>query len=162
MFGLARPQADAARMETKEFIELTIGALMPRPESPRISDLSFDDANRVIKALGGEPFTAYGKSRRTINYRKQAAGVKSIETDAQLKLIRNLAAERNMTDSGLEKLATRMHLPWPPNTTEQGNKITEALKAMNKREPKNNVRAFPTGTQAPSPATADPKFRRVA
>lgn len=139
MFGLAKPKADASRMDVKNYLENVAEVLTADYENEidgkeHLSDLTFDEANKVIKWLGGDPFPTYGHSRRMENYRKQAAGVKSIETDAQLKLIRELAAQRNIGDDGLGRLATRMRLPWPPNTTEQGNKLTEALKAMIARD----------------------------
>lgn len=171
MFGLAAPKAKLAGHETKDFIEAQVHAVT-LSKKDRISELTFDEANDVIVALGGDPIrlfvgaparasrsgVTFGTSKRTENYRKQAAGIKTIETDAHLKKIHELAAVRGMSDEGLQSLAGRMNTPWPPQTTEQGNRIVEALKAMNKRD---GLVQFPkvrstTGDQ-PSPT-----FRRVA
>lgn len=153
MFGLAKPFAEVSGRDTKEYIEEVVFCQIER--NPNMSDLTFDEANKVIIALGGEPFRAYGNSKRNENYKKQQAGVKSIETDNHLNFIDELARLRGMTPEGVEKLATRMRLPWPPRTTAEGNKIVEALKAMNKRD---GLSHSATGTQE----SAEPKFRRVA
>ncbi len=103
----------------------------------RLSLLSFDEANQMITHLGGEAFPASGSPtvpKRTENYRKQKAGISTIETDKQLKAIKDMARQRNMTEQGITSLAKRMNLPWPPITTAQANKIFEALKSMNKRD----------------------------
>jgi hypothetical protein len=157
MFGLAKPKADAAGYEVKDFIEATVLAVT-LSKKHRISELTFDEANDVIQALGGDPIRSYGNSKRAENYRKQQAGVKSIETDAHLNLIQDLARVRNMSANGLERMAVRMIGHWPPRTTAEGNKIVEALKAMNKRD---GLVAFPK-----QPSTVEdqpsPSFRRVA
>jgi len=168
IFGLAAPKAVLAGYPSaQEYIEVMI--IENIPDNPRISQLTFDQANSIIKALGGDPFTAYGHSRRTENYRKQAAGIKTIETEAHLTKIREPAAGRGMSADGIAKLATRMRLPWPPSTTEQGNKLVEALKAMNARDAESNVKQFPTGVRTGngsdrvrSTEQAEPAFRRVA
>ncbi len=101
----------------------------------RLSLLSFDQANAMIVHLGGEAFPGQGHvAARTANYRKQKAGVKSIETGRHLKLIRDLAAKRNMSEAGLASLCMRIIKKKAPVTTAQGNKIVEALKAMNARD----------------------------
>ena len=110
MFGLARKPADAARIPVKEYLE-EIAAGVTRGEIERLSELSFDQANDVIARLGGTPFSKKGLSKRTENYRKQAAGIKTIETDAHVEFIRKHAERRNMTEEGIAKLAARMNLP---------------------------------------------------
>lgn len=158
LFGLARQPADAEGIPVKEYLEALAAELLPRlSKLPRLSELTFDEANAMIVRLGGTAFSKYGQSRRTENYRKQQAGIKSIETDNHLNFIDELARLRNMSPEGLAKLASRMHVPWPPRTTEQGNKIVEALKAMNKRD----------GLSANSRDSQDspdsqPGFRRIA
>ena len=101
----------------------------------RLSALSFDQANAMIRHLGGDPFPAPGVTPiRTANHRRQKAGVKQIETRKHLDMIDELAKLRNMTPEGLEKLCRRMIKKPRPATTQEGNKIVEALKAMNKRD----------------------------
>src|SRR5947209_8535594 len=96
IFGLARTQAELRGVTTKEQIEEVIFVTIDR--NPRISELTFDEANKVIKQLGGDAFANYGHSKRTENYRKQSAGIKTVETEAHVKKIRDLAAQRNMSD----------------------------------------------------------------
>ena len=108
----------------------------------RLSHLSFRHANVIIVRLGGEAFGAgtFGRRkqapRRTENYRRQKAGVKQIAQPAHLDLMYSLAAGRGMSSDGLERMGRRMlRGVWPPRTTEETNKIVEALKAMNARDP---------------------------
>jgi hypothetical protein len=102
----------------------------------RLSLLSFGEANAMIRRLGGEPFPAMAAltPRRTVNYRRQQAGVQQIAQPQHLKLMRDLAAGRNMTDAGLQSMGLRMLKHWPPHTTDETNKIIEAIKAMNARD----------------------------
>lgn len=161
IFGLAKQRSDAADMDVKEYLEDVIRALTD-DRVASVSKLSFEEANDAIRVLGGTPISGYGQSKRSENYRKQKAGIKTIETDAHLTKIRDLAALRNMGDEGIAKLAERMHLPWPPNTTEQGNKLVEALKSMNQRD---GLISFPVRTASGSDrvsSTPEPSFRRVA
>jgi hypothetical protein len=44
----------------------------------RMGQLSFDEANKIIHRLGGEPFSGNGQPRRTTNYQRQQAGVQQI------------------------------------------------------------------------------------
>ncbi len=132
LFGLARTPADAAGIPVKEFLEEIAFSVTRKPK--RLSELTFAEANDMIVRLGGTAFAKYGHSKRSENLRKQAAGIKSIETPKHLYFIDELARLRNMTPEGLERMGTRMLKHWPPRTTEDGNKIIEALKAMNKRD----------------------------
>lgn len=101
----------------------------------RLSLLTFDQANAMIEHLGGEAFPGTGHvAARTANYRKQKAGIKTVETNRHLRLIADLAAKRNMSEAGLAKLCMRVIKRPSPATTAQGNKIVEALKAMNRRD----------------------------
>lgn len=171
LFGLAAKPASAAGCKPHDYLS-ELASDVTRGRTASLAALSFDEANAMIVRLGGDPITSRPFSKRTENYRKQKAGVKSIETSAQIEFIREIAGLRNMSEEGIGKLAAKMHLPWPPNTTEQGNKICEAIKAMNRRD---NLVAFPvrTGsgsdrvskTQNQKPKTtapAEPSFRRVA
>lgn len=160
LFGLAAPKAAAAGMETKEFLEDL--ALSTTRRTQQLSELNFDEANDMIKALGGVPFQLFTRSKRTENYRKQVAGVKTIETDAQLKLIDELAAMRGWSAESLAKFCQRVIKKDSPTTTDEGNKITEGLKAMNRRD---GLISFPKSTASTTSTkstSTEPKFRRVA
>lgn len=146
MFGLAKPKAELAGLDTKEYLEDLAGK--------RLSELTFDEANIQIEKLGGTAFRAYGNSKRNENHKKQEAGVKSIETVSHIEFIRKLAEKRGIGESGLESLASRMRLPWPTQTTEQGNKIAEAIKSMIKRDAEKAAQS--------EAVVAEPAFRRVA
>lgn len=157
MFGLAKPKAEAARMDTHEYLA-DVALIQTERRTSSLAELTFDEANKCIRSLGGDPLSRRGISKRTENYRKQQAGVKSIETENHLNFIDELARLRGMTPEGVEKLATRMHVPWPPRTTEQGNKIVEALKAMNKRDGLTQSQRSKVKSQSQN----EPMFRRVA
>lgn len=100
----------------------------------KLSLLSFDEANELIRNLGGDPFS-HGTPRRTVNYHRQQAGVQQIAQGSQLELMRSLASGRGITDEGLANLCRRMLKgKASPRTTAETNKIIEALKAMNARD----------------------------
>lgn len=157
MFGLAKERSALAGLETKDYLA-GVAFAVTRERTASLSELTFDEANACIVRLGGEAFRAYGNSKRNENYKKQEAGIKTVETELHVIAIREAAALRNMGEDGLTSLATRMRLPWPPHTTEQGNKVFEAVKAMNKRD---NIIAFPKSAAAAADST-QPSFRRVA
>jgi hypothetical protein len=102
----------------------------------RLSLLSFDEANELIKQLGGDPFTTSGSPtpRRTENYRRQQAGVKQIAQQNHLQLMKDLAVGRGITAEGLRNLCRKMIKHPEPLTTSETNSIIEALKAMNARD----------------------------
>lgn len=129
IFGLGKGLGFAKEDLEQMAAELTDGRV------ERLSLLSFEQANAMISHLGGDPFPVSGPVPvRTANYRRQKAGVKQIETAKQLNLIDELARLRNMTPEGLERLCLRMIRKPRPATTAEGNKIVEALKAMNRRD----------------------------
>jgi hypothetical protein len=99
----------------------------------RMGQISFDEANKIIHRLGGEPFRT-GPARRTVNYQRQQAGVAQIAQPIHLEKMSNLARARCMTLEGLERLGRRMIKHWPPRTTSETNKIIEAIKAMDARD----------------------------
>lgn len=99
----------------------------------RLGQISFDEANKIIHRLGGEPFRS-SQSRRTTNYQRQQAGVDQIAQPAQLRLMIKLAQGRNWSDETLEKFCLRLIKSPRPRTTAETNKIIEALKAMNRRD----------------------------
>lgn len=106
----------------------------------RLSQLSFDEANAMISRLGGDPFTRSYVPRRTENYRRQQAGVKQIAQSRHLNLMNDLARGRGISEEGLRNLCRRMLGHYRPLTTDETNKIIEAIKAMNARDAKNAKR----------------------
>ena len=103
----------------------------------RLSELTFDEANTLIVRLGGEAFPAPGHvAKRTENYRKQKANVKTLVTGRQLRMMKDLADKRNMSQIGLASLCMRIIKRSAPTTTAQCNKVIEALKSMNARDSK--------------------------
>jgi hypothetical protein len=96
-----------------------------------ISALSRHDADKVIGRLGGTPLTT---PRRTVQHRRQRAGVPQLATPAHLDLMHSLARRRGMADSDLEQLSVRQCGHYPPRTTAETNSVIEALKSMNRRD----------------------------
>lgn len=100
------------------------------------SQLSFDEANDVIERLGGEPLPASAPlSQRSQQLRRQKAGVKQIVSAAQLDLMLTLWRVRpGRTAEGLKTLCRRVNRGIDsPRTTEECNRLIEAIKSMNKR-----------------------------
>jgi len=153
MFGLAKPKAELAGMDTKNYLE-NVADVLTDGLVASLKELTFDEANKIVVWLGGTAFSTYGNSKRNENHKKQEAGVKSIETVSHIEFIRKLAEKRGIGESGLESLASRMRLPWPTQTTEQGNKIAEAIKSMIKRDAEKAAQS--------EAVVAEPAFRRVA
>ena len=129
IFGLAKKHDLDFDDEARSFY----AAEVSKSRVTHLSQLSFDEANALIKQLGGDPFRS-ATPRRTQNYHRQQAGVPQIAQRDHLKLMRDLADSRNMSESGLESLGQRILHHWPPRTTKETNKIVEALKAMNARD----------------------------
>lgn len=104
----------------------------------RLSALTFDEANGMITRLGGDAFPspAGPAPRRTQNYRKQKQQIKTIVTPAQLdKLDRLWFKYGHRTLSGLEAICKRVNRgAKTPRTTEECNRVIEAVKSMNARE----------------------------
>lgn len=116
----------------------TLAGEVTKGKTQRTSELTFRQANQVIEKLGGQPLPDYGKTpRRTQNYRRRNAGItakSTVPTELQIAHIRTLAEKRNMSEEGLERLATRMNINWPPKTCAGAQGLTEALKSMIKRD----------------------------
>lgn len=130
IFGLAKKRGIELDGDTKAGFAVTASA----GRTDRFSLLSFDEANVIIKNLGGDPYTIQ-PPRRTVNYHRQQAGVQQIAQAAHLNLMRDLAAGRGISDEGLKNLCRRMLKGKDaPRTTADTNKIVEALKAMNARD----------------------------
>lgn len=101
-----------------------------------IRALTRNQADDVIESLGGTPSFRDKAStpRRTIQYRRQSAGVTTLATQEHLEKMRSLANGRGITAEGLKSLCRRMIKRDVPLSTKDTNKIIEALKAMNKRD----------------------------
>ncbi len=160
LFGLAKPKAELAGMNTKEYLEELRGQIT-RGRTMSLSTLTFEEANFMIEVLGGTPFSLFTRSKRTENYRKQVAGIKTIETDAHLKKIEDLAAQLGWDADRLRGFCQRQVKKDSPATTEDGNKVLEGLKAMNRRD---GLLAFKTSETSETAQTtaSEPSFRRVA
>lgn len=103
------------------------------------SEMSFDEANRMIHKLGGQPFTAApehnGKSRRAVNYQNQKAGVKTIVSPTHIDLMNRLWRLREgRTPEGLIALSQKIIKKDRPATSTECNKVIEAIKSMNRRD----------------------------
>lgn len=95
-----------------------------------LSILTYAQAQKVIERLKGRSFAP----RRTLQYRRQRAGIKQVVQESQLRLIAELAAQRHWTVDTLSKFCERQCKHPRPRTTDDANKVIEALKSMNKRE----------------------------
>lgn len=93
-------------------------------------DLTFAEAEASIAALKGKDFIP----RRTLQYRRQRAGIQQMITAEHKQLIAALATERNWTPQTLVNFCERQCGHHPLRTTKDANKVIEALKAMNKRD----------------------------
>lgn len=163
LFGLASKPASAAGATPHDYLS-KLASDVTRGRTSSLAALSFDEANAMIVKLGGDTITSRSVSKRTENYRKQKAGIETIVTDAHLKKIDELAAMRSWSSETLAKFCRRVIKKDAPTTAHEANKITEGLKAMNRRD---NIVAFPsTGERASvrvsESAKSEPKFRRVA
>jgi hypothetical protein len=96
-----------------------------------IKSLTWAEAQRVIEKLKGQQFVP----TRTLQYRRAKQGIKQVVQDGQLKLIAELASQRQgWTAASLVKFCNRQCGHHPLRTTEDANKVIEALKDMNRRE----------------------------
>ncbi|PYS69309.1 MAG: hypothetical protein DMF69_17400 [Acidobacteria bacterium] len=96
-----------------------------------IKSLTFAQAEAVIQKLKGKSFVPL----RTLQYRRQSAGIKQVVQEGQLKLIADLASQREgWTAETLVNFCKRQCGHHPLRTTEDANKVIEALKSMNQRE----------------------------
>ena len=117
------------RLDVEEKALLVGEASGGRTESS--AKLTRQEANRLIERLGGSPPQL---SRRTEQLRRQEAGVKQIATPKQrayMYKLWNRFSHRRL--SGLDKLCRRTIKRRRPQTTEQANKVIEAIKSMNLR-----------------------------
>lgn len=95
-----------------------------------VGQLTFAEAERVIQRLKGQGFVP----RRTLQYRRQKAGVQQLISQEQVTLIAELASQRNWSAETLSEFCRRQCKRARPRTTSDANKVIEALKAMNRRD----------------------------
>lgn len=119
--------ANAAGLDHDELRDL-VADVTRRTRS--IADLNYAEAEKVIQRLKGEGFVP----RRTLQYRRQRAGVQQIITQEQEQLIAELASQRHWPAQTLIDFCKRQCKHYPLRTTQDANKVVEALKAMNRRE----------------------------
>lgn len=130
IFKLAKKRGIEMDDDTRADFAVTVS----KGRTDRISLLTFDEANDLIRHLGGEPVLSSATPRRTVNYHRQQAGVQQIAQKEHLDLMYRLADRRNMTIAGLTSLANKIIKHFPPRTTTETNKVIEAIKAMNRRD----------------------------
>lgn len=95
-----------------------------------IKELTHAEAQKVIQRLKGNSFVPL----RTLQHRRQRAGIQQIVTDEQHTLIAELASQRNWTPETLRNFCGRQCKRDRPLTTVDANKVIEALKSMNRRD----------------------------
>lgn len=95
-----------------------------------LRELSYSEAEKLIQRLKGQSFVPL----RTLQHRRAKAGVKVMVQQTQLDLIAQLAAQRQWTNYTLTAFCLKVCKRGRPATTNEANKIIEALKAMNRRD----------------------------
>ncbi len=95
-----------------------------------VRELTRSEADAVLQKLKANQFIPL----RTLQYRRRKQGVKQLASKAQLKLIAELASQRGWTPEGLASFCKKVCGHATPRTTEEAGKVTEGLKAMNRRE----------------------------
>jgi hypothetical protein len=129
IYGLGREK----RMDNDELHQFVLSRLplnSAARKSGSFADLTFAEAQRAIAALKGNDFVPL----RTLQYRRQKAGIKQMVQKSQLDLIVELATQRNWTADTLEGFCLTVCKHKKPRTTADANKVIEGLKAMNRRD----------------------------
>lgn len=135
MFGLAN-KAGLTHEDLKDW-----AAEVSNGRTDRTSKLYTNECQMIIDRLNKvvNPQTP----QRTINWRKQQNGVKTIATATHIDYLRMLARARGMTEDGLKSLCKKMLRDAAgnpldfPRTAQECNKVIEAIKAMNRRDKQN-------------------------
>jgi hypothetical protein len=100
----------------------------------RVSDLTFRDAETLIKLLESKLPKKSEYAPRTIQYKRQQKGLLSEVTPTHLDEMRRLwRLVEGRTPEGLQALTRRIIRFSTPRTSSECNKVIEAIKAMNKR-----------------------------
>jgi hypothetical protein len=94
-----------------------------------VKALTYIEAQRVLQRLKGKSFVPL----RTLQYRRQKAGVPQLVTREQLDLIAELASQREWSVETLAKFCKRVCKREVPRTTADANKVIEGLKSMKGR-----------------------------
>ena len=129
--------ARQAGISTENYRLLVFNLTNGRTETS--TELSANEADELIKALGGTPPPrGKGVSRRTQQRRNKAAGVLTLATPPQLNLVMDLAIARwgdaPSTSVSLGKLVQRVIKKDKIKTSQEAQKVIEILKAMNARD----------------------------
>ena len=95
-----------------------------------VKALTYSEAEKLIQRLKGESFVPL----RTLQYRRQKAGIPQLVQPAQLTLIAELASQRDWTVEQTAKFCKRQCGREMPRTTSDANKVIEGLKKMNERD----------------------------
>lgn len=120
--------------------ELAFDVTKERTDS--LKQLTFDEANAMIRRLGGRAFNAPSQfnSKRTEQHYKQKAGIETIATATHVDLMKMLARKRGMSEEGLGDLSARVNKGLKkPRTSKEVSRVIEAIKAMNERDKTFNV-----------------------
>jgi hypothetical protein len=127
MFGLAKPLAEAAGMESDEYLRALARHVTRRDLGLR--ELYFDEASEIISELKRiAKRTGRVVPLRTDQWRRKKAGVKKIETQDHLALIEDLRLKLGYSKEYVEGISLRANKRAIPITTEQGNRVIETLK----------------------------------
>jgi len=134
--SIIHAQKTTAGISAENYRALIFNLTNGRTESS--AEMDTREADELIKALGGTPPPRYKGSRRTQQRRNQTAGVIVLMTAGQWGTINFLAQERwgegVQTSAALGKLVLRVIKRDKIKTSQEAQKIIEALKAMNARD----------------------------
>ena len=98
------------------------------------SELSVKEADRLIERLEKLLPAKKEPSKRTVQYRRQVAGIEQIATATHLDWMNTLARGRSMSEQGLGDLSAKVNGGnRKPRTSKEVNRVIEAIKAMNRR-----------------------------
>lgn len=118
--------------------EMVLDITQGRTESSK--EMTFDEANVMIKRLDGRPIFAARKAPRTEQLDRQIAGIKRIASAKHRNLMELKARRRGISPEGLGDLSASVNKGIRnPRTTEEVNRVIEAIKAMDKRGKRPNV-----------------------
>jgi hypothetical protein len=95
-----------------------------------VKALTYSEAEKVIQRLKGASFVPL----RTLQHRRQKAGIPQLVQPAQLTLIAELASQREWDVETTAKFCKRQCGREMPRTTVDANKVIEGLKKMNARD----------------------------
>lgn len=137
--AIIHAQKNASGISDENYRALIFNLTNGRTETSSAMDAR--EADKLIEALGGTPPPrGNGVSRRTQQRRNKAAGIITLATPEQVNVITNLAITRwgegVQTAAALGKLVQRILKTDKIKTSQQAQKVIEALKVMNTRDAK--------------------------